>query len=138
MKRLDIIKRLEEHGVKATANRILVFSVLEQSTSPLSMAEIVDILETLDRSSVFRTLNVFSDNDLVHCIDDGSGSLKYEVCRREHHCAQDMHAHFLCTRCGRLYCLDNVAIPSISLPNAFEANSYNFVIKGICASCSIK
>ena len=59
---------LAEHGVKLTANRILVARALSQAGRPLSLSELEDALETLDKSSIFRTLMTFKQAHLVHVL----------------------------------------------------------------------
>lgn len=73
-------RRLAEKGLKPTPNRILVLRELAASDHPLSLGELEIRLDTLDRSSIFRVLTLFLDHELVHSIEDGSGSLRYEAC----------------------------------------------------------
>ena len=94
------ITRLEKKGVKPTAVRILVFRALEEAQLPVSLLDLENLLETVDKSTIFRTLNAFLAHHLIHAIEDGSGSLKYEVCSNEDTCSiDDMHTHFYCERC---------------------------------------
>lgn len=60
-------------GVKPTVNRILVFRQLLNAESPMSLMELEDIIETLDKSSIFRVLVTFLDHALVHAVEDGRG-----------------------------------------------------------------
>lgn len=129
---------LMHKDIKPTANRLLVYRTLERENRPLSLSDVVDILETMDKSSVFRVLATFLEKDLVHEIDDGSGRLKYEVCRCEHHSLSDMHAHFLCEECGEIFCLDGIDPTAIALPDGFKAHSANFVLKGLCPKCEAR
>lgn len=126
---------LERAGIKATPNRTMVLDELLKSTSPQSLIELETSLETLERSSVLRALNVLLENDLIHMIEDGRGISKYEVCRSNHHKADDMHPHFYCHICGNTFCLTEQSVPHISLPEGFEVHSVNYMIKGICAKC---
>lgn len=47
----------------------------------------------------------------------------------------DMHVHFHCEVCGTTYCLKDMRIPEVELPEGFSMESVNFMIKGICPSC---
>ncbi|MDE6416763.1 MAG: transcriptional repressor, partial [Duncaniella sp.] len=69
---------LEESGIKATPNRMLVVKALLDSEHPLSLVEIETQLETVEKSSVFRVLSLFVEKDLVHTLEDGRGIVKYE------------------------------------------------------------
>lgn len=132
----EIGKYLLECGVKPTAMRILVYRVLEQCKHPISLKQMEDRMVTADRSTIFRTLNLLLKNNLVHTIEDGSGSLKYELCNSHNHDSyDDQHVHFYCEACGQTYCLHHINIPRVELPEDFVVNSANFIIKGICPKC---
>lgn len=128
---------LESKGVKPTPNRVIVARELMHATSPMSLIDLDYKILTMDRSSIFRVLKVFVDQLMLHEIDDGSGSIKYEMCHGHGHCSlDDMHIHFYCEQCHRTYCLESIHIPNVELPEGFSAHYYNFVAKGICPQCS--
>lgn len=130
-------KTLEGRGIRPTPNRILVVRALAAAPAPLSLADLETALDTVDRSAIFRTLNLFRSADLVHAIDDGTGSTKYELCRASHSCSPThLHAHFHCSRCGSTVCLNDVPIPAVSLPEGYEPHAANFVVTGLCPRCS--
>lgn len=131
------------HGeIRPTANRIVVAQLLSASNRPLSLTELEDLSDTLDKSTVFRTLTLFRDHHIVHVIDDGSACPRYELCHcPDHDEADDRHVHFYCEQCHRSFCLHDILTPAINdlaLPNGYKATSVNYVIKGICAECSRK
>jgi Fur family ferric uptake transcriptional regulator len=102
-----------------------------------SLSDLETELETVDKSTIFRTLTIFQQNRLLHTIDDGSGSLKYALCDEACECRpEQQHVHFYCSVCKRTFCLRNTAIPSIALPQNFSVESINYVIKGSCGKCS--
>ena len=130
------IERLEKKGVRVTSIRMLVLDALMQASRTMSLADLETELETVDKSSIFRTLEVFEANHLVHSIDDGTGSMKYEICEGEDSCTvADMHTHFYCEKCHKTYCLKEINAPLVDLPEGFTVHSVNYIIKGICSSC---
>ena len=131
---------LVEHGVRPTANRIAMCRALAEAQSPLSQIDLESLLMTIDRSVISRTIGVFRDRHLVHVIEDGSATVKYELCHSHHHSDtdDDTHAHFYCVRCGHTTCLEQLAVPSAQLPEGYEAQSANFLITGLCPICSFK
>lgn len=134
-----VITKLGSRNIKPTPNRILVLDAMMSASSPVSLADLECILETVDKSSIFRTMNLFLAHHLVHVIDDGSGSLKYEVCTGEEDCSvDDMHVHFYCERCHRTICLSSTPIPPVGLPDGFVMNSANYIVKGVCGDCMKK
>lgn len=135
----DIHHIFESKNIKATPNRVLVLKEIIKATNPVSLAEIDERISTMYKSTIFRVLNQFVEHDVVHTIDDGTGSLKYELCHGESNCSiEDMHVHFYCERCHRTICIEDTPIPQINLPQGFIQHSGNFVIKGVCAFCNQK
>ena len=131
------ITRLEKKGVKPTAVRILVFRALEEAQLPVSLLDLENLLETVDKSTIFRTLNAFLAHHLIHAIEDGSGSLKYCLCHNHGHCTnEEEHCHFYCECCGKTYCLDQDLIPHVDIPEGFIARKVNYIVKGTCAECA--
>lgn len=128
---------LDNANIKPTPNRILVTRSLLAAESPLSLLELEKDLQTLDRSSISRVLALLLEHGAVHAMEDGRGITKYEICHGEHHCSvSDMHAHFYCERCNRVFCFEDINAPEINIPDAFQVRSVNFMIKGICPDCS--
>lgn len=136
---MEIEARLEQKGVKTTAIRTLVFKALLSATEPLSLSDLESQLETVDKSTIFRTVTLFLEHHLVHAFEDGSGSLKYEICQNPYGCSvEDMHIHFYCKHCQKTYCLPSERIPVMPLPEGFAAESVNYMVKGVCDKCALK
>lgn len=127
---------LREHGVKPTANRLLIARALQEASGPMTMMELETELETIDKSNVFRTLTAFREAHLVHVLEDTGEGVRYELCHShgEDH-DEDLHVHFYCTRCHRTYCLENLPIPAVEVPEGYLWESANYLIKGICPAC---
>ena len=116
--------------------RQLVYEVLSKHKKALSLYEIEQQFDNVDRSTIFRTLRTFLDNYLIHSIDDGSGAVRYALCDDDCTCKlNDLHIHFLCNKCGQTHCMKNMPVPQMDLPKGFSFESANFVIKGICPNC---
>ena len=128
--------QLLEHDIKPTANRIVVLKALESSMLPQSMAELERRIDSIDKSNIFRTLQLFREHHLVHAIEGAVDGTRYELCHsHDSDHDEDMHPHFYCENCQQTYCLDGVEMPEIELPEGFEAHSSNYMIKGTCPHC---
>ncbi len=136
----EIEELLMAKGIKPTSNRILVMRELLKASHPISLADLESLFgHTLDKASIFRVLELFADKDVVHVIEDGSRSLKYELCHgASHHSISDQHVHFFCERCKELYCLPDIQVPILELPEGFVSHAVNYVIKGSCPNCNLK
>ena len=128
---------LEEHGVKATPNRLLVAKALAGAGRPLSLMELEAQLETIDMSAIFRALGAFKEAHLVHVLEDSGDGVRYELCHSHHgdH-DDDVHVHFYCTRCHRTFCLEDTPIPPVKVPEGYEVEGVSYLIKGVCPECA--
>lgn len=135
----DMISRLESKGIRPTANRILVMKTLMGEQNPQSLSNLERKMVSMDKSSIFRTLILFLEHDVVHAFEDGRGVLCYELCEEKGACDHhDGHIHFYCKSCQRSFCMENIHIPSFELPEGFYPHSISFVIKGECPDCRKK
>lgn len=135
----DIISRLESKGIRPTANRILVMKTLMGEQNPQSLSNLERKMVSMDKSSIFRTLTLFLEHDVVHAFEDGRGVLCYELCEEKGACDHhDGHIHFYCESCRRSFCMEDIHIPSFELPEGFYPHSISFVIKGECPDCRKK
>ncbi len=139
MRQEDCVKLLAEHDVKATSNRIVVLRTLALSARPLTLAELEQKILSIDKSGIFRALMLFREHHLLHTIDDGSGSVRFELCHS--HSGEeddDLHVHFFCEHCQRTFCLDGVPVPQVGVPPGYSVSSASHIVKGVCPECSGK
>lgn len=135
----EMISRLESKGIRPTANRILVMKTLMGEQNPQSLSNLERKMVSMDKSSIFRTLTLFLEHDVVHAFEDGRGVLCYELCEEKGACDHhDGHIHFYCESCQRSFCMEDIHIPSFELPEGFYPHSISFVIKGECPDCRKK
>ena len=129
--------RLLERDIKPTAVRVLILQAMMNHQTAFSLTSLEEMLDTVDKSTISRTINLFHEKLLIHSIDDGSGSVKYSVCRQGCMCQlNQLHVHFNCTQCRETYCLESISIPEVKLPQGFILENVNFVLKGLCDRCS--
>lgn len=134
-----ISELLEAHDIKPTPNRLLVLEALFESESPVSLIELEDRIDTMGRPSISRVLSLFSTSGIIHSMEDGKGITKYEICKTPHsNHENDMHVHFYCEKCERVYCLEDTKLPQINVPEGFKVKGLNYMLKGICPECSRK
>lgn len=133
---IEAVRLLALKGIKATANRILVYRELAAAGRPLTLADLEMTMPQMDKSSIFRVLTLFVEHDVAHSFSDGRGVLNYELCHDHGACHHDDgHLHFYCERCRRSFCLDDVTLPDIELPEGFVPRSSSFVVVGLCPEC---
>ncbi|MDE7091118.1 MAG: transcriptional repressor, partial [Bacteroidales bacterium] len=69
MNNVEIEDILVGRGVKPTANRILVLNALMKAARPVSLADLELALHPMDKASVFRVLELFAAQEVVHVIE---------------------------------------------------------------------
>lgn len=131
-------ENLKSHEIKPTAMRLLVLEYLLERDAAVSLTDIYEAFEKSDRTTLYRTLKVFEENGMVHSIDDGTGVPKYALCEDGCKCEieRDLHLHFHCRVCGQTKCLTSYKIPNIELPERYQPEEANLVVKGVCDVCS--
>ncbi len=133
------LQKLALREIRPTAIRILILQKLIDMQQAVSMSDLEYQLDTVDKSTIFRTLTLFLAHHLIHGVDDGSGILKYALCEDSCHCSvEDQHMHFCCEECHRTFCVRNVPVPFVQLPPGFIQTGANYVIKGLCAECAAR
>ena len=115
-------------GVRPTAARILVLQKLSERTSPASLFELEAELETLDKSTISRSLALLLEHHAIHSFEDGSGSIKYEICQSR--------SETCCEVCRKTSCLNNIKIPVAQLPEGYIMDTINYTVKGVCPLCN--
>ncbi|CAH8281824.1 Fur family ferric uptake transcriptional regulator [Mariniflexile fucanivorans] len=134
----EIEKTLNSFNVRPTAMRILIYKFLTERKIAVTLSDIENAFEKADRTTLYRTIKTFEENDIVHQIDDGTGITKYALCEQGCNCniKTDLHLHFHCNNCNETVCLTEHKIPQIKVPEGYLAEDVNLVVKGICDKCS--
>lgn len=136
MNNLTEEQTLRNAGVRVTAVRLLVWRTIRKEFAGIfNLADLEEVLPTVDKSTLFRTLNLFSDSHLLDTIDDGSGSQKYCLRSQDDHLSGVRHIHFSCRVCHRTVCLTDVTLPGVTLPEGYSAEDIEYVVKGVCPKC---
>jgi Fur family ferric uptake transcriptional regulator len=139
MKRIESEQLLNEHGIKSTANRIVIVETLSVIHNPMSLSDLENKILTMDKSSIFRVLTLFKNHHLVHVIEDGGDGVRYELClNHSKDDDEDMHVHFYCEKCHRTFCFKDTRIPEVVLPDGYKMTNINYMVKGICPDCANK
>ena len=132
----DIERILTDADVKPTAIRMMVMKEIIAIGHTFTLSDMEIRLETVDRSTLFRTLTLFLEHKLLHEVDNGSGSKIY--CRCECRSTHTSHIHFTCTSCGKTFCIKDIDTSSIPHPEGFTIEETSCVMKGFCPDCTIK
>ena len=134
----DLADLIRAAGARATPARLRVLSLLRLATSPLSHAEIETQLASeahpgIDRVTLYRVLDWFVEADLAHKTADLRGIFRFSASMPSN--MHTKHAHFRCTDCGGVTCLDEPVPETLHLPRGFRIARVELDILGKCAGC---
>ena len=139
-------KTLLSKGIRPTEMRLKIYKYLQRKTYAVSLNEMQKVFiakseknKTANRTTFYRNLKTFEDKRLIHQINDGTGVAKFAISDKKARgkYGTDLHMHFYCTKCGKTSCLPNKISEDI-LPDDYEVNDLNLVLKGVCKNCSKK
>ena len=135
-----LIHDLRQAGYRLTPQREAVITVLGKTREHLTAPEILRRAQRhiprLNKSAVYRALDVLTHLSLVNPIDLGQGDIQYELnCLPHHH-------HLVCQRCGKIADADESVFGSLEktlrAQYGFAPFLYHFAIFGICRECQRK
>ncbi len=129
---------LKKNGLSVTESRKKILELFLDTEGALAHADIEKNTDAaFDRVTVYRTLQTFVEKGIIHQIPTTDNSVLYALCR--HNCEQghhhDNHVHFICTNCDKTFCLDDVTVPDVKLPEGFTPSQAAMVVTGLCLDC---
>ena len=119
-----------------TATQEAVLAVLTSKRRAMSQDAIIKQINVdADRATIYRILNRFCEDEIVHKIVADDGKQYFAVCIK----CDDMaipanHFHFRCTKCETIECLP--ARVEFSVPAKYTVQQINCVLVGTCKDCS--
>ena len=127
--------RLRRVGQRVTSQRLVILGALhagEHLTADEVFARVAPRLPAVNRSTVYRTLELFRDLGLVSETDLGGGARVFELMSEPHH-------HLICHRCRGIQELDDAAVAplrhAINQQYGFAAAIDHLAVFGFCAAC---
>ena len=124
-------------GARLTRSRIEVLTALLRTEEALTHHEVERRLRRgrVDRVTLYRVLEWLTAQGLAHKLAgedrvwrfSAAGSAQARGAR---------HAHFECSSCGKVICLDKARLPSIPLPAGYRRSDVTVTIKGSCDRCA--
>ena len=74
------MEKLEKREIKPTAMRLLILKAMTRFTRAFSLLDLETELDTVDKSTIFRTINLFLDHHLIHVIDVRKPASRARIC----------------------------------------------------------
>jgi Fur family ferric uptake transcriptional regulator len=133
----EITQDLRQAGHRLTAPRQHILAVIRESNGHITADQILKRVRTrhasINKSSVYRTLDLLTRLNLIHLTDLGNGRIEYEMHQHPH------HHHLLCRQCGMMVeaharVFDSLD-KSLRKQYGFTADLEHFAIYGLCRHC---
>ena len=131
---------LREKGHRLTPQRMLVIEALHNADRHISAEELCKQLRNrypyANISTVYRTLELLKELNLVTEADLGEGRVRYHVAEKGH------HHHLVCRSCGKIIDLEESLIHPLEhtllQKYGFDADLRHLAISGECSRCRTK
>lgn len=121
---------------RSTPTKEAVISVLNASSRAMSQDAIEKKIKIeIDRATIYRVLNQFCEDGVVHKIVADDGKQYFAVCKKcDQQTLPDNHFHFRCQKCQTIECLP--VMVNFSLPESYTVEKVNCVLVGTCRDCA--
>jgi Fur family ferric uptake transcriptional regulator len=130
-----IVQRLELRGHRVTGSRRRVLEALASTPAHFTVDDVLHLTTGVGRATVFRTMKLLLDLNVVCRVLMEDGSLHYRLSMRGH------HHHLVCRSCGRVEDFSNCDVSSLvdqlRQVTEYEIEGHWLEVYGKCASCRI-
>lgn len=119
-----------------TETQEAVLSILANKKRAMSHDSILKQMTIdADRATVYRILNRFCEDEIVHRIVADDGKQYFAICMKcDENQLPNNHFHFRCIQCETIECLPTRV--EFSIPEKYSVQQVNCVLVGICKECS--
>lgn len=133
---------LKAHGLRATAPRLAVITLLARQQRPLAHTEVLTALGPTDwdPATVYRNLVKLAEVGLARVVSKAEGMARYELTPRGDTAdTRHTHPHFVCTDCGTVSCLPQAAVNQTPGDPAWRAAVARAEVqfRGVCPDCCV-
>lgn len=132
-----IIGILKKHGLSATRNRIQLLKFFSDHEKALSVRFLnKHFAKTIDRISLYRTLQLFQTKGFLLKIPDSKTGFAYlftDDTGNEKIVTRD--AYFVCTTCRQMTLLDDSIFRSFHITDHPGIKKCHVIIEGECSYC---
>lgn len=131
MNEIEITTIFKKHKFRATPQRIAVYKYLcENRTHPDAdeiYRNVILLHPSFSKTTVYNTLQALENEKLIIKINIDDDRVRYDACT-------NLHGHFVCTKCKRIYDFNVEEIVS-SLNDDFAVSEKNVYYRGVCPEC---
>jgi Fe2+ or Zn2+ uptake regulation protein len=135
-----IVAALDQAGYRLTGPRRAVADLIAEHDGHFTASELEaharDRRIDISRATLFRSLDLLTELQVVERLDLPTGEHAYVPCARAH------HHHVICSRCGRTTeaedCGVAEAVAEIARRSGYRIDSHRLELFGLCRHCQAK
>lgn len=129
----DLSLELAKRHVRSSYQRVKLLEYLINNPHHPTADQIYTGLQkeipTLSKSTVYNTLNAFSEAQLIKTLTIEDNEIRYDI-------VTDTHGHFKCETCGTIFNFKiNINQLTSDDLNTFKITDQQIFFKGICPKC---
>ena len=132
-----IERACRDQGIKMTVQRRVIARVLSDSDDHPDVQELhrraVAIDDRISLATVYRTVRLFEEADILERHDFGDGLARYEESPEEH------HDHLICLECDRIVEFEDDEIEALqdtlAQRHGFVLKRHKHELYGVCGDC---
>lgn len=136
----DYIHALRSRGYRVTPQRLIVLDAICAHHGHATLADVQaavhDMDSTIDRSTIYRALEVLREVGLIVEAEIGDVGKVYRVA------GESDHLHLVCIACGKVLTVnrDEVAplLTHLTAAYGFEVQTDHMILNGLCETCRIR
>jgi Fur family transcriptional regulator, ferric uptake regulator len=131
---VNAVELLANHKLKRTSCRESLLDLFLKTEEALSENDLRDkISGHYDRTTFYRSFKTLVEADIIHKVVVDNQIVKYALKASENRSCE--HAHFYCSECHMVKCLEAIPAFELKLPDGFIENETEILIKGTCSEC---
>lgn len=131
---------MKQTGQRYTPVRRTIVEVMVNSSTPLTIGDLLDQLTEIPQSSLYRNLAVLEQAEVVVRVKTSGDAGRYELSER----LAGHHHHLICSRCGAM---KDIVVPSsmekrldeslheIAKSEGYAMQHHRLDVVGVCKKC---
>jgi len=113
--------KIKNKKIKLTSARIALIEIFKNAKQPLSY-ENIKLHISMDKATFYRNISLFEEEGIINSFESNDKKRYFELKLKP-------HAHFVCTECNKVECLEKLDIKL----DGYLIN--NVIVNGKCKTC---
>ena len=130
----ETVARLTTTGARLTQPRRAVLGAIGRCDGPFTIEELCAATPGVGRATVFRTVKLLQEAEMVCRMVLEDGSVRYALSRGEH------HHHLICSECGSVSEFRDAALDALiretAMHHRFALDGHSLELYGRCRRCA--